>query len=400
MLEPVQARDRLSEIDMIRGFALFGVLLVNMFSFGADSMAWDDRHDQITQGIVRLFFDSKFWTLFSLLFGFGLGMQLQKFASRKWSQSILILLRRLALLFVFGMLHALIYEGDILMLYAELGVVLLLIHRFPPRLLVVLAVGLLLTFPVAHWLTPERFDDPAAQSVEQARAFLLEEREYSVYLTGSVGDILAYNAEVIPENPVSDYLWPDSGFAVLALFIMGYLLCRSGIFADGRRYRVLFARAGAWGVSIGLLATGGLWALMSQAGYHAYWVTEGPPVVQLAGDLLFVISMVALAIAYAAGLTLWMQTQGGRKILLPLASAGRVALSLYLTQALIFTTLFHGYGFGLAFRMGPFSVAVCALCIFSAQVWVAHAWLQHFRFGPFEWLWRSLTYLSWQPLRR
>lgn len=385
---------------MIRGFALFGVLLVNMFSFGADSMAWNGLHDRVTQGIVTLFFDSKFWALFSLLFGFGLGMQLQKLASRKRAQTTRILLRRLALLFVFGMLHALIYEGDILMLYAELGVVLLLIHRLPPRLLIVLAVGLLLTFPLAHWITPERLDGPAEQSFEEAREILLEEREYSVYLTGSLSDILAYNAEVIPENPVSDYLWPDSGLAVLALFILGYLLSRSEVFADVRRHRALFARVGAWCASVGLLAAGGLWALMGQSGYHAYWITEGPPSVQLAGDLLFVVSMVALALAYAAGLTLWMQTPGGRKILLPLASAGRVALSLYLSQALIFTTLFHGYGLGKAFQMGPFAVTVCALFIFGVQVVAAQVWLRYFRFGPLEWLWRSLTYLGWQPIWR
>jgi uncharacterized protein len=86
--------------------------------------------------------------------------------------------------------------------------------------------------------------------------------------------------------------------------------------------------------------------------------------------------------------------------LLPLASAGRLALSVYLTQSLIFTTLFHGYGLGLAYRLGPLAVTVAAILIFSVQVMLSHWWLRHFRFGPFEWLWRSFTYLHWQALKR
>ncbi|MGB6642282.1 MAG: DUF418 domain-containing protein, partial [Thermoanaerobaculia bacterium] len=85
--------------------------------------------------------------------------------------------------------------------------------------------------------------------------------------------------------------------------------------------------------------------------------------------------------------------------LAPLAAVGRLALSVYLTQTLMFTTLFYGYGFGQAFRLGPAAVTAWAVVFFAVQVVACQWWSRRFRFGPMEWLWRSLTYLKWQPLR-
>ncbi len=93
------------------------------------------------------------------------------------------------------------------------------------------------------------------------------------------------------------------------------------------------------------------------------------------------------------------QTPRGRAALAPLAGVGRLALTVYLTQTLMFTTLFYGYGFGQTFRLGPGAVTAWAVVIFAVQVVVCQWWSRRFRFGPMEWLWRSLTYLKWQPLR-
>ena len=93
------------------------------------------------------------------------------------------------------------------------------------------------------------------------------------------------------------------------------------------------------------------------------------------------------------------QTPHGRAFLSPLVGVGRLALTVYLTQALMFTTLFYGYGFGQAFRLGPGAVTAWAVVIFAVQVIACQWWSRRFRFGPMEWLWRSLTYLKWQPLR-
>jgi uncharacterized protein len=120
--------------------------------------------------------------------------------------------------------------------------------------------------------------------------------------------------------------------------------------------------------------------------------------VQFAGDLLFAFGIAALALGYAATLILAAQTPGGRAALMPLAGVGRLALTVYLTQTLMFTTLFYGYGFGKVFQLGPGAVTVWAVVIFTVQVVACQWWLKRFRFGPVEWLWRSLTYLKWQPL--
>jgi len=396
---PTSADQRLFEVDVLRGFALSGVLLVNMLSFGADSIAWDSLPDRISLTAIRLLVDAKFWTLFSLLFGFGLALQMARLSVRS-DHSLVVLLRRLAFLFTLGMLHALFYEGDILMLYAELGLVLLLLQRVPAKWLCATALALLLVFPLAHWQGPPRDDDPAPENVETAQMELQWEREDSVYVTGSIREILEYNAEVIPENPLADYLWPDSGLAVMAIIILGYLWGRAvlrekGIFPD-RRYA-----AARWlGLSVGLAAAAALWPLMVFGGYQVYQASESSAAVQLAGDLLFVLSTVALASGYGAAVLLW--AHGSRDALIArlLAHAGRMALTTYLGQALIFTTLFHGYGLGMAYRMGPFAVVVSALGIFAVQMALAGCWLKYFRHGPLEWLWRCFTYLSWQPLRR
>ena len=126
---------------MVRGFALFGVLLLNMYGFGADSIAWNSPIDQLAFALMRVFFDSTSLTLFSMLFGFCFAVQLQR-AEAQGFRILPTYLRRLAVLFALGAAHALLYDGDILMLYAELGLGLLVVRRLPTRRLLVLAVGL------------------------------------------------------------------------------------------------------------------------------------------------------------------------------------------------------------------------------------------------------------------
>ena len=146
---PVAPASRIVEVDIVRGFALFGVLLVNMYGFGADSIAWDSPIDRLAFAITRVFFESKSWTLFSILFGFGFALQLQG-AEKRGARILPMYLRRLTVLFAIGAAHALLFDGDILMLYAELGLGLLVVHRVPTRWLLVLAVGLMFVFPLAH----------------------------------------------------------------------------------------------------------------------------------------------------------------------------------------------------------------------------------------------------------
>ncbi len=192
---------------------------------------------------------------------------------------------------------------------------------------------------------------------------------------------------------------PESGLAVFAMFLLGFSVGRSGVLRDIAGHAAPIARVRAWGLGFGLSAMAAERVLAVTAGYTIYRSQQAGPGVQFAGDLLFAFGIAALALGYAATLILAAQTPRGRAAIAPLAAVGRLALTVYLTQTLMFTTLFYGYGFGQAFRLGPGAVTAWAVVIFAVQVVVCQWWLKRFRFGPMEWLWRSLTHLKWLPLR-
>lgn len=385
----------------MRGFALFGVLLVNMYGFGADSIAWYSTLDRSAFTVMHVFFESKSWTLFSLLFGFGFAIQLQRM-DQSGVPVVPTFLRRLSILFFIGAAHALFYDGDILMLYAELGLVLLLLCRWPTRWLVILAIILLFVFPLAHYALPERDDDYmfATEQVADAQSRLERMQSTDVYATGTFTEIMAFNATAIPANPVEDLSWADSGLAAFAMFLFGFGIGRSGILRDIPGHAALIARVRNWGLGFGLLAMTAEQTLTAFAGYAVFRPPQSSPTVTLAGDLVYVLGTVALALGYAAAVILAVQSRRGRAVLSPLAGVGRMALTVYLTQTALFTTLFYAYGFGQAYRLGPAAVTAWALLFFALQAFFCRLWLRYFRFGPAEWLWRSLTYLEWQPFRQ
>ena len=385
---------------MIRGFALFGVLLVNMYGFGADSIAWDSPTDQLAFAIMRVFFEAKMWTLFSILFGFGFALQLQS-AQKRGARILPTYLRRLGVLFVIGAIHALFFDGDILMLYAELGLALLVVCRLSTRTLLCLAVGLMLVFPLARLVSEQdqNTESEKVLTVSEARSELEQDQLSHVYATGSFAEVMVDNTDAIPADPLEDLYTPESGLTVFAMFILGLILGRSGVLRDIPGLVVPLARLRAWGLGFGLAAMAAERVLAAIFGFALYRTQQAGPGVQFVGDLLFTFGATALALGYAATLILAAQTPRGRVILAPLIAVGRLGLTVYLTQTLIFTTLFYGYGFGQAYRLGPAAVTAWAVVIFAVQVIACQWWLRCFRFGPVEWLWRSLTYLKWQPLR-
>jgi uncharacterized protein len=394
---PVAADSRIFAVDAVRGVALFGVLLVNMSGFGADSIAWTSATDRLAYAIMHVFVESKSWTLFSLLFGFGFALQLER-ARAGGFRVLPTYLRRLAVLFALGAAHALLYDGDILMLFAELGLGLLVVSRLPTRSLLLLAAGLLLVFPLVR-LASARERAAGSEEIQEARARLEEAQRSHVYATGTLAEVAADNASAIPADPLEDVATPESGLAVFAMFLMGFCAGRSGILRDIPGNAGAIARVRAWGLGLGLGATGVEWVLAVTAGYEVFREQRAGPGVQLAGDLLFAFGTTALALGYAAALILAAQTPRGRAALAPLVGVGRLSLTVYLTQTLMFTTLFYGYGFGQVFRLGPAAVTGWAVAFFAVQVVACQWWSKRFRFGPVEWLWRCLTYLKWQPLR-
>ena len=388
------AKERIAFFDVLRGVALFGILIVNVFSFGADATAWTDPLDRTVWTLKHTLFESKFWALYSLLFGMGFYLQ-----SLSPSYTVGRAVRRLLVLMVLGCLHGLLFEGDILMLYAELGLLLLVLNRLPNYWLVCAGVVLSLSFPLGHLFGGDRGDEWPPEDSDEAIEWLEDDLAHSPLSIGYFADVLDYHRENIPELFWADWQYPDSGLLVLAFFLCCVYFMRVG----WSRLQTLSMpscfrlAASCW--LAGLLLMGVERYLAATMGYQVFGKSTASALWVLFGDMVYLGATLLLTGAWFV--SVWCWTRGDRFIALRtrVASAGRVSLSAYLSQTLIFTTVFYGYGLGKAFQWGPFAVCSFAVMVYLAQLVVCHWWCQRFRLGPMEWLWRSLTNLRWESIR-
>ena len=388
------AKERIAFFDVLRGVALFGILIVNVFSFGADATAWTDPLDRTVWTLKHTLFESKFWALYSLLFGMGFYLQ-----SLSPSYTVGRAVRRLLVLMVLGCLHGLLFEGDILMLYAELGLLLLVLNRLPNYWLVCAGVVLSLSFPLGHLFGGDRGDEWPPEDSDEAIEWLEDDLAHSPLSIGYFADVLDYHRENIPELFWADWQYPDSGLLVLTFFLCGVYFMR----VEWSRLQTLSMpscfrlAASCW--LAGLLLMGVERYLAATMGYQVFGKSTASALWVLFGDMVYLGATLLLTGAWFV--SVWCWTRGDRFIALRtrVASAGRVSLSAYLSQTLIFTTVFYGYGLGKAFQWGPFAVCSFAVMVYLAQLVVCHWWCQRFRLGPMEWLWRSLTNLRWESIR-
>lgn len=407
-IDPTAAGERLFAVDALRGFALFGILLVNMSMFSTpvyvammDTPWWTSPADHVAEFLVRLLAESKFYVLFSFLFGLGMALQMRRIESRGGA-FVRIYVRRLLVLLGIGLCHALLlWFGDILTLYALIGFLLLLFRKRRNKAILIWAgivycLPLLLVVGSTAAVEIGRLFPESAATLQEEFAnverdtFAWAEYSVRVYSTGSFREIFFHRLQ-----NHADILWGLVIMApvVLTMFLLGLYVGRRGILHDPAAHKHLLWGLVLWGLPLGLignaayttLAAGTSRAMPTWMGASAYlgcWV--GGPL---------------LSFGYAAGLVLLVQRDAWRRHLAPLAAVGRMALTNYLLQTLICTTLFYSYGFGLFGKVGPAWGVVLSIAIYAVQVPLSVLWLRRFRFGPMEWLWRSLTYLRWQPMR-
>jgi uncharacterized protein len=285
------------------------------------------------------------------------------------------------------------------MQYAQMGAVMLLLSPLPSRLLAAIAIMSLLVFPLGHLYGPGR-DDYEPDTAEVAREFLEEERVESVYSTGSFREVIAFNAAEIPRNPVEDWQWPDSGLTVLALFLLGVVVGRSGMFTDPTASKPALRRYLQRALVVALVASAAQWWLTLDHGYAAFAASISSEMLTLIGDIAYVAGALAMAASYLLIIVLAVQRPAVARLCKPLAAAGRMGLTVYLTQTLIFSTVFYGFGFGAAWRLGPAAVSMLAVATFAAQLLLASLWFRWFRIGPLEWVWRLGSDLEALPLQR
>jgi uncharacterized protein len=392
---PTDPQLRLHSVDALRGFALFGVLLVNMYNFGADAPEWTDSIDRVFATLMHSVFETKSWRLFSLLFGFGFALQLERAMSRAGG-SLWFYYRRLLILFAFGMAHALFYDGDILMEYAVLGLILVAFRNVHPRLLFVLAFVLLAVFPLANLIHTNNSIDLAVQL--QDTLPLAELRTGHPYL-GSLMGIFRENVAVIPPQIWLNLNGPESSLALLSMFLLGLFVARARILQDVTPHLPLIRRILTWGIGIGGASALVEWLLGQWFGYATFTGNQASKGIQFLGDMLFAYGSTALALGYGAAIVLLAQRPEWQPVIRSLQNLGRMALTVYLSGTVMFTLLFYGYGFGQLFLLGPAATTLFAVFFFVLQLLFSNWWMGRFRFGPAEWLWRSLTYLKFQPLR-
>lgn len=377
---PTGPSERIDAIDVLRGLALLGVVAMNVVTIFRVSIF--ERFlfpkppaspiDSTVETILMLAVDLKALALFSLLFGAGLAIQFERLAGSERRTSLLV--RRLVVLLAFGLIHlCLIWNGDILTEYALAGFIVLPFLFGPRWLLAVAALAFL-----GLYLAMQAFPPPGlwpgtaalAQDVVEARR---------IYPTGGFPDVLAFRLREIP--PIAylhAYIFPRT----IGLFLLGAFAWRTGILRRQPRH-LIFSIAACIGLGAALILA------------HAGRLIASGRIDALAEPL----GTIVLALGYGAAIIGIANTVSGKKLLGWAAPLGRMAFTNYIAQSVILGWIFYGYGLGLFGQLGVTSALAIGLAVYFVQVPFSAWWLGRYRYGPVEWLWRTLMYGAAQPMR-
>jgi uncharacterized protein len=429
--EPVAPAERVTAVDVLRGVALLGILPMNIVGFAWPFTAYFDPTagggfeglDRVIWIVCHIVFDQKMLTIFSMLFGAGLILMGDRAAARGRPLARTYY-RRVLWLLAIGIVHAyLLWDGDILVVYAECGLLLYLFRRVSPRTLIVIgAIGILIAaligFGISFGIEFVRDTAAAAVAAEKAgekptefQSSLREVWEKSVRAeveptpeerTKKLNkEIAAYRDGYfgIVRHRAPDLIGTQTfGFIFLFLWgiggrmLVGMGLMKLGVFAAGRPAR-LYVGLIALGYGLGLpLVVYDTFALIRN-GFATTTLFRSKMGYNEIGSVLVALGHVGVVmLVVRAGALPWLTAR--------LAAVGRMALTNYLAHTLICTTIFYGYGFGLFATINRTGLMGIVLAIWIVQLIVSPLWLARFRFGPAEWLWRSLTYWRMQPMRR
>ena len=379
-LAPTQAAERITTLDAVRGIAVLGILLMNAVSYGLDEAAYFNIGsggngswlDWAIGGAGEILVDQKFMALFSMLFGAGIVLFYERARDRGRRAGWLSLWRN-ALLLGIGILHMLLWEGDILVVYAACSPFLIGLHRLPPGALFAVGSALVLvTVPLAV-LLQGGIDGTGAD----LGRFWLTETELA--RVADPGDRPALTTG-------ETWLISDVFLRALGMMLIGVGLYRTGVIT-GARSAAFYRRGVLWGLAAGLP--------LSAAGFAWVASTGFSPDVALVGAIPNTLATLPLAFAYLSLAALWNRRSGSvmrRRI----HAVGRMALTNYLAQTilgvLVLRTLLEPDDLNRSW------VLLFIACVWAAQLAWSEAWLSRFRYGPFEWAWRCATYRSLQPL--
>jgi uncharacterized protein len=392
-MAPVAPSRRIEAIDILRGIAILGIFLVNMGSYAGFRQSYEQMAtvDQAATVLVRFTAQAKFYPLFSLLFGWGLIIQMER-AERRGAAFVPLYLRRMLALLLIGLVHAiLIWHGDILVTYALLGFPLLLFRKASDRVLIV-AIILCFLVPIAI-STPgpgADFREAYNNATTELREDMIAGKQQNVFVAGTYGESVVQRWHQLRFNYALSLYWITHVFGMM---LLGILIGRHHVFLEFERYEPRWRRIFWWSLALGIVLNA-VWVFASvkpdavPAGWYDM-ATRG--VRTIAGPML--------TMAYLSGVLLLARRAAWRGQLTGLAAVGRMSLTNYLAQSVVFTLFFYGYGLGVYGEMGPLLTLLLCLAFFRLQIWFSQWWLARYRFGPVEWLWRSMTYGKLQPMR-
>jgi uncharacterized protein len=396
--KPLGESNRLVSIDVLRGFALMGILLMNIQAFSMPLAAYFNAsvYGDLTGAnywawlIVHVLIDEKFMVIFAILFGAGIVLMTSRLEAGGLPSGKLHY-RRMGWLILFGLMHAhLIWAGDILFDYALCGMLAFLMRKRAPRTLLMVALLLISVMPVGMTLatrglrsaSPERI---AAMQAHWKPAPATLASELESYRGGWVSQ-MRYRVPQARHIALNAFL-----FRIVGLMLAGMALLKLGWFRPEFPKRVYWISiALALVIGLPLVLVGALHDAAS--GWHVrswyesmqtnYW------------------GSIVMSFGYIGMVMLAVRAQVIPELLSRLQAVGRTAFSNYILQSVICTTIFYGHGLGLFGRVSRVEQIGIVMGVWGLQIMIAPIWLQHFRFGPLEWAWRSLTYGRREPMRR
>lgn len=377
MTGPTTERQRHVILDALRGLALMGIALANFPEFALWTFLSSEQQaamptayiDEIVRFLQYLVVDGKFYSIFSILFGIGFSLIMERHGLR-------LFVRRMLILVIIGFLHLMfIWSGDILLLYAVGGLLLTLMIGLSDKSLFILALSLIM-IPVGLDALIEfggfNFPEPFYQAWwDKAEALGINESNFASWLrdANSYGQMFAFLIQGAYER-LWEFVEGHRLPKVVGLFILGYLASKHRLYA--RLQDLPLRKALYWSVSIGLPTS-----LL-----YAWSATNGHPWGLTVHSLLYAVSVIPLAIVFIIGVGLLYLQSPKSVVFRWLAAPGRMALSCYISHSLIGILLFYGLGFGLGTSLGLVYIELIALVVFFIQIIVCRIWLNYFRFGP------------------
>lgn len=370
-LQPIRPGVRNTYLDLIRGVAVLGILLMNVVSIGLGSGPYFNISaggsftwlDWAIGWFGEIFVDQKFMGLFSLLFGAGIALFCDRAAGKTRRPRLLSLWRNLLLLGI-GILHGLLWEGDILMVYALASPIIILMYRHRPKTLLVLGSLVLMLSPIT--------------------AVLLQ----SIAAGDGTGPGGFWKAGAEMSDIEGLYLLVDALSRSVGMMLIGVALYRTGILT-GERSTAFYKRLSITGSGIGLP--------LAAAGLSWVAVRDYSPDVSFIGAIPNTLGTVPAVLGYVGLIVLW-NRRPPSELHRRVRAVGRMALTNYLAQTVLGVLVLQMV---LAdAELSRTGLLGFVLAVWAAQLWWSKGWLERFAYGPAEWLWRIATYRRYQPLRR